>query len=147
MAEEAVKETEATEATEEKKEVEVPAEFKDLVEQIEKMTVLELSQLVEVLEDKFGVSAAAPMMMAGAPAGGGEEGGEEKSNFDVELTSAGDQKIAVIKVVREVTGQGLKDAKAMVDGAPVVVKEGVAKEEADDLKAKLEEAGATVTLK
>lgn len=147
MAEEAVKETEATEATEEKKEVEVPAEFKDLVEQIEKMTVLELSQLVEVLEDKFGVSAAAPMMMAGAPAGGGEEGGEEKSNFDVELTSAGDQKIAVIKVVREVTGQGLKDAKAMVDGAPVVVKEGAAKEEADDLKAKLEEAGATVTLK
>lgn len=141
------KETDAAEATEEKKDVEVPAEFKDLVEQIEKMTVLELSQLVEVLEDKFGVSAAAPMMMAGAPAAGGGEEAEEKSNFDVELTAAGDQKIAVIKVVREVTGQGLKDAKGMVDGAPVVVKEGASKEEADELKAKLEEAGATVTLK
>ena len=143
MAEDAVKEAEV----EEKKEVEVPAEFKDLVETIEKMTVLELSKLVEVLEDKFGVSAAAPMMMAGAPGAAGGEEDEEKSNFDVELTAAGDAKIAVIKVVREVTGQGLKDAKDMVDGAPVVIKEGAAKEEADELKAKLEEAGATVTLK
>ena len=149
MADEDKKEEAAPEAaTDEKKEVEVPAEFKDLVEKIEKMTVLELSELVSVLEDKFGVSAAAPMMMAGAPgAAGGEEEAEEKSNFDVELTAAGDQKIAVIKVVREVTGQGLKDAKDMVDGAPVVVKEGAAKDDAEELKSKLEEAGATVTLK
>lgn len=148
MADDAKKKDDAAvEAAEEKKDVEVPAEFKDLVETIEKMSVLELSKLVEVLEEKFGVSAAAPMMMAAGPAAGAGEEAEEKSNFDVELTSAGDQKIAVIKVVREVTGQGLKDAKAMVDGAPVVVKEGAAKEEAEELKKKLEEAGATVTLK
>ena len=130
-----------------KKEAEVPAEFKELVETIENMSVLQLSKLVAVLEEKFGVSAAAPMMMAGAaPVAGGEEA-EEKTSFNVELTSAGEQKIAVIKVVREVTGQGLKDAKAMVDGAPVVVKEGLAKDEAEELKKKLEGAGATVTLK
>jgi large subunit ribosomal protein L7/L12 len=134
-------------ATEEKK-VEVPAKFKGIVEEIEKMSVLDLSELVKILEDKFGVSAAAPMAMAAAPvAGGAEEAGEEKSEFDVELTSAGDKKIGVIKVVKEITGKGLKDAKDMVDGAPTVIKEKAKKEEAEELKKKLEEAGATVELK
>lgn len=135
---------------EEKKEVEVPGKFKALVEQIEKMSVLELSELVKILEEKFGVSAAAPMMMAaGAPAAGEEAGeaAEEKSEFDIELAAAGDSKINVIKAVREITGQGLKDAKDMVDAAPKVIKEKVAKAEADEIKKKLEEAGATVNLK
>ena len=128
--------------------VEVPAKFKDLVEQIEKLSVLELSELVKVLEDKFGVSAAAPMMMGAMPAAGGAAAAaEEKDSFDVELTAAGDNKINVIKVVREVTGLGLKEAKDMVDGAPKVVKEGAPKAEAEELKKKLEEAGGTVTLK
>ncbi|MDA3815540.1 MAG: 50S ribosomal protein L7/L12 [Patescibacteria group bacterium] len=120
-----------------------------MVEEIEKMSVLDLSELVSILEDKFGVSAAAPVAVAGvAPAGGEEEGAvEEKSEFDVELTAAGDSKIGVIKVVKEITGQGLKDAKDIVDGAPKMIKEKVAKEEAEELKKKLEEAGATVTLK
>ncbi len=133
----------------EAKEVEVPEKFKKLVEEIEKMSVLELSELVKILEDKFGVSAAAPMMMGAMPgAGGGEEdGGEEKSEFDVELSAAGDKKINVIKVVREITGLGLKESKDLVDGAPKVVKEKVAKEEAEEMKKKLEEAGATVELK
>ncbi len=139
------------EATEEKetKEVEVPEKFKKLVEEIEKMSVLELSELVKILEDKFGVSAAAPMMMGAMPgaAGGEEEGGDEKSEFDVELSAAGDKKINVIKVVREITGLGLKESKDMVDGAPKVIKEKVAKEEAEEMKKKLEEAGATVELK
>lgn len=135
-------------ATEEKSTVEVPAKFKGIVEEIEKMSVLDLSELVKILEDKFGVSAAAPMAMAAAPAAGGaEEAGEEKSEFDVELTSAGDKKIGVIKVVKEITGKGLKDAKDMVDGAPTVIKEKAKKEEAEELKKKLEEAGATVELK
>jgi large subunit ribosomal protein L7/L12 len=130
-------------------EVEVPKKFKSIVEEIEKMSVLDLSELVSILEDKFGVSAAAPVAVAGvAPAGGEEEGAvEEKSEFDVELTAAGDSKIGVIKVVKEITGQGLKDAKDIVDGAPKMIKEKVAKEEAEELKKKLEEAGATVTLK
>ncbi len=111
------------------------------------MSVLDLSELVKILEEKFGVSAAAPMAMAAAPAAGEAEAVEEKSEFDVELTSAGDKKIAVIKVVKEITGQGLKDAKAIVDGAPAMIKEKVKKEEAEELKKKLEEAGATVELK
>lgn len=129
---------------------EVPAKFSDLVGQIEKLSVLELSELVKVLEDKFGVSAAAPMMMGAMPAAGGAAGGaaaEEKTEFTVELTDAGANKINVIKVVREATGVGLKEAKDLVDGAPKPVKENVAKAEADELKKKLEEAGAKVTLK
>ena len=147
MAEE--KKVVAEEATEEKKEVEVPAKFKGIVEEIEKMSVLDLSELVKILEEKFGVSAAAPMMVAGVAPAAGEEGGaaEEKSDFDVELTSAGNSKIGVIKVVKEITGLGLKDAKDVVDGAPKVIKEKVAKADAEEMKKKLEEAGATVTLK
>lgn len=133
--------------SEENKTVEVPAKFADLVGSIEKLSVLELSELVKVLEEKFGVSAAAPMMMAGGPAAGGASAAEEKDEFNVELTSAGESKINVIKVVREVTGLGLKEAKDMVDGAPQVVKENAPKAEAEELKKKLEEAGATVTLK
>ena len=127
--------------------VEVPAKFAALVEQIEKLSVLDLAELVKVLEEKFGVSAAAPMMMAAAPAAGDAGAAEEKSSFNVELTGAGANKIAVIKVVREATGKGLKEAKDMVDAAPKVIKEGATKEEADTLKKQLEEAGATVVLK
>ena len=135
--------------TEEKIEVEVPEKFKALVEQIEKMSVLELSELVKVLEEKFGVSAAAPMMMAGVPSAGAEAGAaaEEKSEFDIELVAAGDAKINVIKVVRAATGLGLKEAKDLVDAAPKAVKEGVSKAEAEELKKQLEESGATVELK
>ena len=118
----------------------------EIMEAIENMTVLELSELVKAMEDKFGVSAAAPVAVAAAPAAGGAAA-EEKSEFDVILQSAGDKKIGVIKVVREVTGLGLKDAKALVDGAPKAVKEGGAEADAEALKAKLEEAGATVELK
>ena len=117
-----------------------------IMQAIENMTVLELSELVKEMEEKFGVSAAAPVAVAAAPAAGGAAA-EEKSEFDVILASAGDKKIGVIKVVREVTGLGLKDAKALVDGAPAPVKEGVAKADAEALKAQLEEAGATVELK
>ncbi len=133
-----------TTATEVEETVEVPAEFKEIVEKIEKMTVLELNALVKVFEKKFGVSAAA-VAVAG-PAAGGDAAGE-KDEFTVELTDAGAQKIAVIKVVKEVLGLGLKEAKDMVDGAPAVVKEGMKKDAAEELKAKLEEAGAKVTLK
>lgn len=132
-------------------EVVVPEKFKSIVSEIEKMSVLDLSELVKVLEDKFGVSAAAPMMMGAMPgavaAGAVAAGAEEKSEFTVELTSAGDNKIGVIKAVREITQIGLADAKTMVEGAPVAVKEGVKKEEAEAMKKKLEEAGASVTLK
>lgn len=132
----------------EEKKVEVPEKFKKLVEEIEKMSVLDLSELVKVLEEKFGVSAAAPMMMAGvAPVAGEAVEAEEKSEFDVELKAAGDSKIGVIKVVKEITGKGLKEAKDLVDAAPAVIKEKVAKAEAEELKKKLEEAGATVELK
>lgn len=156
MAEETTNEAvaEATEATATEAEaentsgidetVEVPEQFKKLVEQVETMSVLELNELVKVLEKRFGVSAAA-VAVAGPAAGG--DAGEEKSTFTVELTEAGAQKIAVIKVVKEVLGLGLKEAKDMVDAAPAVVKEGAAKEDAEALKAKLEEAGAKVTLK
>lgn len=137
-------------AASEKKEVVVPEKFQDIVSTIEKMSVLDLAELVKVLEEKFGVSAAAPMMMAaggaGAAAGVGAAA-EEKDAFDVELTEAGGQKIAVIKVVREVTGKGLKEAKDLVEAAPKVVKAGVKKAEAEELKTKLEAAGAKVTLK
>ncbi len=129
------------------KNVEVPAKFQALVESIEKMTVLDLAELVKVLEDKFGVSAAAPAMMMAAPAAGAAPAAEEKSSFNVELTNAGESKINVIKVVRELTGLGLKEAKDIVDAAPKNVKEGASKAEADDMKSKLEAAGATVTLK
>ncbi len=133
---------------EEKKEVEVPAKFKSIIEEIEKMSVLDLSELVTVLEDKFNVTAAAPAMAMAAPAAGGAEAAaDEKSEFDVVLIAAGDAKINVIKVVKEITGLGLKEAKAIVDESPKAVKEKVAKEEAEELKKKLEDAGATVELK
>lgn len=131
-----------------KEEVVVPAKFEKLVAEIEKMSVLDLSELVKVLEEKFGVSAAAPMMMGAMPAAGGAaEAAEEKTDFDVELAAAGDQKINVIKAVREVTGLGLKEAKDLVDAAPKVIKEKVAKADAEEMKKKLEAVGATVTLK
>ncbi len=121
-----------------------------LISAVEKMTVLELSELVKALEEKFGVSAAVPMMMAGpAATDGADEGAkkEEKTTFAVELSSGGSQKIQVIKVLREITSLGLKEAKDLVDGAPKIVKEGVSKEEAEEMKKKLEAAGAAVTLK
>lgn len=127
--------------------VEVPAKFQGLVSDIEKLSVLELSELVKVLEDKFGVSAAAPMMMGAMPAAGAGAAAEEKTDFTVELTEGGANKIAVIKVVREITGLGLKEAKDLVDGAPKAIKEGVAKAEAEEMKKKVEEAGGKVTLK
>lgn len=126
--------------------VEVPEKFKSVVESVEKLTAIELSELVKILEEKFGVSAAAPMMMA-AGAGAGAAAAEEKTDFSVELTEAGPNKINVIKVVREVTGLGLKEAKDIVDAAPKMVKENAPKAEAEELKKKLEEAGGKVTLK
>ena len=123
-----------------------------MIDAIANMSVLELSELVKAIEKKFGVSAAMPMMsgmMPGAGAGAGEEGEkkEEKTSFTVELTGAGGQKIQVIKVLREVTALGLKEAKDLADAAPKPVKEGVTKEEAEEIKKKLEAAGATVTIK
>ena len=133
--------------SEEKKAVVVPEKFKALVEQVEKLSVLELSELVKVLEEKFGVSAAAPAMMMAGPAAAGATPAEEKTEFTVELTETGANKINVIKVVREVTGLGLKEAKDIVDAAPKTVKENMPKADAEALKKKLEEAGAKVTLK
>lgn len=131
---------------EDQKEVVVPEKFQDLVSKIEKMSVLDLAELVKILEEKFGVSAAAPaMMMAAAPAAGAEA--EVKDSFDVELTDGGSNKIAVIKVVRTITELGLKEAKDLVDAAPKMVREGLKKEEAEKIKKELEEAGAKVTLK
>ena len=127
--------------------MEIPAKFQSIVSEIEKMSVLDLSELVKVLEENFGVSAAAPAMMMAAPAAAGAPAAEEQSAFTVELTAAGDSKINVIKAVRELTGLGLKEAKDIVDAAPKAVKEGATKAEADDMKAKLEAAGAVVTLK
>ena len=118
-----------------------------IVEEVKALTVLELSELVKAIEDEFGVSAAAPVAVAAAPAGEGAAAVEEKTEFDVELKEVGANKIAVIKVVREITGLGLKEAKALVDGAPKAVKEGVGKDEAEEMKKKLEEAGAVVELK
>ncbi len=142
---------EAKEEAPKESSVELSKDAQKIMDLVEKLPVLELSNLVKALEDKFGVTAAAPMMMAGAaPAGGaaggdgdGDDGGGAKN---VVLASAGGQKIAVIKVVREITGLGLKEAKDLVDGAPKPVKEGVEPAEAEELKKKLEEAGATVEL-
>ena len=157
MAEEITKEEQAVEAEETTKEeqaveaeetsVEVPEKFAKLVGEIEQMSVLDLSELVKVFEKKFGVSAAAPVAVAAGPASGEAAAEEEKTSFTVELKEVGPNKISVIKAVREVTELGLKEAKDLVDAAPKVVKENVAKEEADTTKAKLEEAGATVELK
>ena len=121
----------------------------EIIETIGGLTVLELAELVKALEDKFGVTAAAPMMMAGAmPAGAdGGEAAAEQTEFDVVLTGAGDKKIQVIKVVREITSLGLKEAKALVDEAPKAIKEAVSKEEAEEIAAKLQEAGATAEVK
>ncbi|MEE2657035.1 MAG: 50S ribosomal protein L7/L12 [Candidatus Latescibacterota bacterium] len=129
-------------------EVSVSPKVGEIIETIGGLTVLELADLVKALEDKFGVSAAAPVMMAGgvAPATGDAET-EEQTSFDVVLTSVGDKKIQVIKVVREITSLGLKEAKALVDEAPKPVKEGVEKVEAEEIQGKLTEAGATVEIK
>ena len=118
--------------------------IENIIAEIKEASILELNDLVKAIEEEFGVTAAAPVAAAAA---GGADAGAAKDSFDVELTSAGDKKVAVIKVVREITGEGLKEAKAIVDGAPSVLKEGVAAAEAEELKAKLEEAGTSVTLK
>jgi len=143
------KKDETKEAAADEKAVEVPKKFAKLVEEIEGMSVLDLSELVKILEDKFGVSAAAPVAVAAAPGDAGADAGgaEEKSEFNVELTAVGDNKINVIKAVREVTGLGLKEAKDIVDGAPKMVKEAVAKADAEEMKKKIEEAGGTAELK
>ncbi len=145
------KESKKEETTEEET-VEVPAKFKDIVEKVEQMSVLDLSELVKILEKKFNVSASAPMMVAGgAPVAGGEsEEKEEKTSFNIELKAIGDKKIEVIKVVRDLTGKGLKEAKDLVDSAassPQIISEGVGKEEAEETKKKFEAAGAQVELK
>ncbi len=128
-------------------EVKLEGKMAEFVDWIETITVLELSQLVKALEDRLGVSAAAPAAVAAAPAGGGAAAAEEKTEFTVELTAAGAQKIAVIKEVRTITGLGLKEAKDLVEGAPKPVKENVAKDEAEKIKKQLEAAGAQVTIK
>lgn len=137
--------TQATEDKEEKK-ADIPTKFKKLIEEIEKMTVLELHELVKVLEDRFGVSAQA--VAVASPGGAvGDGDSEEQSLFTVELKSVGEKKIAVIKAVKEILGLGLKDAKDLTDGAPSVLKEGVKKTDAEEMKKKIEDAGGTVTLK
>jgi large subunit ribosomal protein L7/L12 len=143
-------ETKAASEGETKEEVKVPEKFKKLVEDIEKMSVLDLAELVKILEKKFGVSAAAPVAAAPAASAGAAPEAEEKSSFNVVLSAVGDKKIEVIKVVRDVTQKGLKEAKDLVDAAatgPQVIKEGAKKEEAEDLKKKFEAAGAKVELK
>jgi len=127
----------------------MPTDVKDVLDTLGKMTVLELVELKNAIEEEWGVTAAAPVAVAavGAPAGDGAAAEEEKDSFDVVLTAAGDKKIQVIKVVRAITGLGLKEAKDLVDGAPGAVKEGAAKEEAESIKAQLEEAGGSVELK
>jgi len=140
----------AEEEKKEKEEFEVPKKFEKIVKEIEEMSVLDLAELVKVLEKKFGVSAQAPVAVASAPAAGGAEAAEEKSEFTVVLKGVGDKKIEVIKVVRDITGKGLKEAKDMVDAAasaPQTIKEGAKKEEAEDMKKKFEAAGASVELK
>ncbi len=129
---------------EENKTVEVPAKFKDIVEAVERLSVLELNELVKVFEEKFGVSAAA---VAAAPAAGGAAAAEEKDSFTVVLTSAGEAKIGVMKVVKEALGLGLKEAKDLVDAAPATLKEGMKKEEAEAFKKAVEEAGGKIELK
>jgi large subunit ribosomal protein L7/L12 len=122
----------------------IPEKFKAIVSAVEAMSVMDLAELIKVLEEKFGVTAAAPVAAAAAP---GAAAAEEKTSFDVEITAAGDNKIGVIKAIRELTQLGLKEAKEMVDTAPKMLKEGVSKADADAMKKKLEEAGAKVTLK
>ena len=122
------------------------ADITKILDEIKGLTLMEVNDLVKALEEEFGVSAAAPVMVAGA-AGAAEGGAEEKSEFDVVLAGAGAQKIKVIKVVREITGLGLADAKALVDGAPKTIKEAVSKDEAEEMKTKLEEVGAQIELK
>ncbi|TAL51211.1 50S ribosomal protein L7/L12 [Patescibacteria group bacterium] len=133
--------------SDETKTVEIPEKFKSLVTSIESMSVLDLADLVKVLEEKFGVSAAAPAMMMAAGPAVGAAAVEEKTSFDVELTAAGDNKINAIKAVRTITGLGLKEAKDLVDGAPSMVKQGVDKATSEEIKKQLEEAGAKVTIK
>ncbi len=135
-----------TDETKDNEQVEVPAKFKDLVEKVEKMSVLELAELVKVLEKKFGVSAAAPVAMM-VPGAGAAAPVEEKTSFTVELLEAGTNKIGVIKAVREITELGLKEAKDLVDAAPKVIKEDVSKEDAESMKKKIEDAGGKVALK
>ncbi|MCD6528568.1 50S ribosomal protein L7/L12 [bacterium] len=155
MAEETKKEekTKEEEVKEEevKEEIEVPEKFKKIVDEIGNLSVLDLAELVKILEKKFGVSAQAPVVaapVAGAAPGAAEAApAEEKSTFDVELKEVGDKKIEVIKAVRDITGKGLKEAKDLVDAVPQVVKGGVKKEEAEEIKKKLEAAGAKVELK
>lgn len=144
--EEVKEETPVVEATEEKKEV--PAKFKSLVEEIDKLSVLDLSELVSTLEDHYGVSAAAPaaVAVAGAAAGGEEAAEDAKSSYNIMLTGAGEKKIDVIKAVREISGLGLAESKGVVDGVPMMVKEGVPADEAEAAKKTLEAAGATVEL-
>ncbi|HET7673661.1 MAG TPA: 50S ribosomal protein L7/L12 [Candidatus Saccharimonadales bacterium] len=145
MAEEQVK----TEEKQEDKKVEVPKEFADITKQLDKMSALEISKFVKFLEEYWGVSAAAPAAVAVAPAGGGAEDApaeEAKNEYDINLKDAGGQKVAVIKAVKDITGLGLGEAKALVDGAPKVIKEKVPKDEAEAAKKTLEEAGATVEL-
>ena len=124
------------------------AKKEDVLDYLESASMLEVSELISDIEEKFGVSAAAPVAVA-APAAGGGDGGatEEKSDFNIELTTVGDKKINVIKVIREITSLGLKEAKDLADGAPSIIKEAVPTDEANEVKAKLEEAGATVSLK
>ena len=151
MATEETKDVSAEASAKAGETVEVPEKFKSLVESVEKLSVLELSELVKVLEKKFGVSAAAPVAVAQVPTADAEEAAvEEKTSFTVQLTAIGDKKIEVIKTVRDATEKGLKEAKDLVDAAatePQVVKEGVGKEEAEELKKKFVAAGATVELK
>ena len=131
------------------KEIKLSKASKGILDEVKKLSVLELADLVKAMEEEFGVSAAAPVAAAGAaPAAGGDAGAaEEKDSFDIELVAAGGQKIACIKAVREITGLGLKEAKDMVDAAPKIIKEGVKKDEAEKIQKQLEEAGSTVTLK
>lgn len=133
--------------SEEKKSVTLSKDAEKILEAVKALSVMDLANLVKAMEEEFGVSAAAPVAMAAAPAAGGDAGAVEKTKFNVHLASAGGQKIAVIKVVREITGLGLKEAKDLVDGAPKDVKENVAKADAEKMKADLEAAGATVELK
>ena len=123
------------------------SKIETFIEEIKSMTVLELSELVKAIEEEFGVSAAAPVMVAGGAVAGGAAAAEEKTEFDVVLADAGAEKIKVVKVVKDITGLGLKEAKDMVDGAPKTIKEAASKEEAEEIKAKLEEVGAKVELK
>jgi large subunit ribosomal protein L7/L12 len=150
MADDATPAAPAEETKEEKASIDLSPEAQKILDAVKELKVMDLANLVKAMEEEFGVSAAAPVAVAaaGAAAGGGEEGGgEEKSSFSIELTAAGDNKIGAIKAVKEVTGEGLGEAKATVEAAPKVIKENVPKEEAEEIKKNLEAAGCTVTLK